>query len=70
MKPNKTIHLYTEAGRALAGIPWDRYPRPQMRRDSFFCLNGEWDFSANGGAWTWKDQFKNKLNAYRKISVL
>lgn len=26
--------------------------------------------SANGGAWTWKDQFKNKLNAYRKISVL
>lgn len=26
--------------------------------------------SANGGAWTWKDQFKNKLNAYRKITVL
>ena len=26
--------------------------------------------SANGGAWTWKDQFRNKLNAYRKISVL
>ncbi len=22
--------------------PWDVYPRPQMRRDSFFCLNGEW----------------------------
>ena len=49
MKTNKTIHLYTEAGKSLAGIPWDRYPRPQMRRDSFFCLNGEWDFSANGG---------------------
>lgn len=26
--------------------------------------------SENGGAWTWKDQFRNKLNAYRKISVL
>lgn len=26
--------------------------------------------SASGGAWTWKDQFKNKLNAYRKLSVL
>ena len=51
MKTNKTIHLYTEAGKSLAGIPWDRYPRPQMRRDSFFCLNGEWDFSANGGEW-------------------
>lgn len=26
--------------------------------------------SANGGAWTWQDQFRNKLNAYRKLSVL
>ena len=26
--------------------------------------------SANGGAWTWRDQFRNKLNAYRKLSPL
>lgn len=26
--------------------------------------------SANGGGYTWKDQFKNKLNAWRKLSVL
>jgi len=26
-------------------IPWNRYPRPQMKRDSFVCLNGEWDFA-------------------------
>lgn len=25
---------------------------------------------ADGSAWTWKDQFKNKLNAYRKLSPL
>jgi len=25
-------------------IPWNIYPRPQMRRESFICLNGEWDF--------------------------
>ncbi len=25
-------------------MPWAVYPRPQMRRNSFFCLNGEWDF--------------------------
>ncbi len=37
--------LYTVAGERLAGQPWAVYPRPQMRRDSFFCLNGEWDFS-------------------------
>ncbi len=26
-------------------IPWNLYPRPQMKRDSFVCLNGEWDFA-------------------------
>ncbi len=37
--------LYTVAGESLTGQPWAVYPRPQMRRDSFFCLNGKWDFS-------------------------
>ena len=22
---------------------WEQYPRPQLKRDSFFSLNGEWD---------------------------
>lgn len=25
--------------------PWNEYPRPSLKRDSFICLNGEWDFS-------------------------
>ncbi len=25
-------------------IPWDVYPRPQLRRDSYTCLNGMWKF--------------------------
>ncbi len=25
--------------------PWNVYPRPQMRRDSFFSLNGEWELA-------------------------
>ena len=29
-------------------IPWNEYPRPQFRRDSFFCLNGLWRFAVNG----------------------
>ena len=29
-------------------IPWNEYPRPQLRRDSFFCLNGRWNFAING----------------------
>jgi len=28
----------------MAQIPWNIYPRPQLQRDSFFCLNGEWEF--------------------------
>ncbi len=27
--------------------PWNEYPRPSMVRDSFLCLNGEWDFKVN-----------------------
>ena len=26
-------------------MPWNIYPRPQMRRDSFFSLNGEWELA-------------------------
>ncbi len=29
-------------------IPCSEYPRPQMRRNSYLCLNGEWDFSIHG----------------------
>ena len=49
MKNKECIDLYTAEGEALTGQPWNVYPRPQMRRDSFFCLNGEWSFSNNDG---------------------
>lgn len=46
-KNKQLVHLLTEAGEALqadpAAIPWNVYPRPQMKRDSFLCLNGEWE---------------------------
>ena len=29
-------------------LPWNEYPRPQLRRDSFFCLNGPRRFAING----------------------
>lgn len=32
-------------------IPWEEYPRPQMRRDSFLTLNGLWELSCNGEDW-------------------
>jgi len=30
-------------------VPWNEYPRPQMQRESFLCLNGVWDFAAAVG---------------------
>ncbi len=42
--------LLTEEGAALAAdpgaIPWDRYPRPQMVREDWLCLNGDWYFQS------------------------
>ena len=37
--------LYTARGEQLTGTPWTVYPRPQMKRDSYINLNGEWEFS-------------------------
>ena len=28
-------------------VPHAEYPRPQFKRDSYVCLNGEWDYSIN-----------------------
>lgn len=42
---SKTTALFTKDGAELKGQPWNVYPRPQLRRDSFLCLNGEWDFA-------------------------
>lgn len=39
--------LTTPRGEALSGTPWQVYPRPQMRRDSYINLNGEWDFAVS-----------------------
>ena len=49
MKETKLISLYTESGEKLPETPWNIYPRPKMVRDSFICLNGEWDFTDSYG---------------------
>jgi len=41
--------LTTPFGETLTGTPWTVYPRPQMKRDSYINLNGEWAFSTNYG---------------------
>ena len=39
--------LYTLRGETLSGIPWNVYPRPQCKRDSYVNLNGVWEFAAS-----------------------
>ena len=42
--------LYTAQGEGLCGTPWEIYPRPQLRRESYFNLNGIWELSVEGQA--------------------
>ena len=45
--------LKTVQGEALLqnnATPWTVYPRPQMKRDSYINLNGEWDFAVSAEA--------------------
>ena len=46
--------LSTLSGETLTGTPWDVYPRPRMRRDSFLNLNGIWEFSVKEPSFTGK----------------
>ena len=50
MKQNVLITPYSS--NMDTALPLSQYPRPTLRRDSYFCLNGEWDFdiSAAGNA--------------------
>ena len=34
--------LFSKEGKSLPEIPWDAYPRPQLRRRDWLCLNGTW----------------------------
>ncbi len=49
MKYQEYAQLITEDGERISGNEWNVYPRPQLVRDSFFCLNGEWDFAVCEG---------------------
>ena len=42
---NACQKLYTKEGKTLPAVPWERYPRPQMARADWLCLNGTWDLA-------------------------
>ncbi|MBQ2825506.1 MAG: glycoside hydrolase family 2, partial [Clostridia bacterium] len=45
----KIKHLYTKEGQSLSGEEYNVYPRPQLKRDSFYSLNGKWRLTYGAG---------------------
>ncbi len=45
MKKTEFEILKTPFEADLTDTPWQEYPRPQMKRDSYLSLNGKWQFS-------------------------
>ncbi len=41
----RTVELETPWECKVGEIPWSEYPRPQLERDSYLCLNGKWKIS-------------------------
>ena len=51
MAKNKYPSLTTPYAEKMdKSCPWNEYPRPQLKRDSFICLNGLWDFAVSKDA--------------------
>ena len=48
-KPPRTRVLTTPFEKDLTDTPLSDYPRPQLVRDSYLCLNGKWDFKVENG---------------------
>ncbi len=72
---NKFNHLCTPEGEKLKNapegfIPWQEYPRPSLKRDSFFCLNGVWDFETSKGGQAPKEYTRKILVPFSPESVL
>ena len=44
MNKNKDMKVIETDFPFDSSLPLNEYPRPQLRRDSFFNLNGSWDF--------------------------
>ncbi|MBE6886730.1 MAG: MFS transporter, partial [Ruminococcaceae bacterium] len=45
LKKPRLVELTTPFEGEMGEIPFAEYPRPQMKRDSYLCLNGKWSLS-------------------------
>ncbi len=72
MVRNGHRNLPTDFGKQEA-LPFSEYPRPQLRRDSYFSLNGLWDngivvpFPPQSQCSQYRNRIKNRLTYTRKF---
>lgn len=45
----RTVRLKTPFENRVGDVPYACYPRPQLKRDSYLCLNGAWELSLRRG---------------------
>ena len=64
------VDLYTVQGEKMTGTPWQAYPRPQLKRDSYLNLNGKWDFTVSDEAELPKNYDKTILVPFCPESLL
>lgn len=49
------------ANEAMCDMPLSEYPRPQMVRDNWVCLNGMYDFAITKDGEEWCDEYNEKI---------
>ncbi len=62
--------LYTAQGEQVGEIPWQSYPRPQMKRENWVNLNGRWEFAVNSEETLPKEYDKTILVPFCPESLL
>ena len=53
----------------ISSIPRAEYPRPQLKRNSFQNLNGEWDYATDKAGVSTPEEYVGKDNFNEKITV-
>ncbi len=49
------------AEKAVCEMPLAEYPRPQMERESWYCLNGEFDYAITADSTEWVEKYDGKI---------
>ena len=49
------------ASEAVCEMPLSEYPRPQMERDNWYCLNGKFDYAVTQESTQWVEKYDGEI---------